>query len=159
MSQGAGRQGEQIGLTQLGRPTAVPASPEAATLDRVANPHPGSLYLIRFTCPEFTSICPVTGQPDFAHIVIDYVPDAYIVESKSLKLYLWSFRDHGAFHEGCTLDIGKRLVETLAPQWLRIGGYFYPRGGMPIDIFWQTGAPPEGLWLPDQGVQPYRGRG
>jgi 7-cyano-7-deazaguanine reductase len=159
MGQGADKGAEEIGLTQLGHSVAVPVSPENAKLERVANPHPRSIYLIRFTCPEFTSICPITGQPDFAHLVIDYVPDAYIVESKSLKLYLWSFRNHGAFHEGCTLDIGKRLVETLEPKWLRIGGYFYPRGGMPIDIFWQTGNPPEGLWLPDQGVQPYRGRG
>jgi 7-cyano-7-deazaguanine reductase len=159
MGQGADKGAEEVRLTQLGHSVAVPVSPEDAKLERVANPHPGAIYLIRFTCPEFTSICPITGQPDFAHLVIDYVPDAYIVESKSLKLYLWSFRNHGAFHEGCTLDIGKRLVETLAPKWLRIGGYFYPRGGMPIDIFWQTGNPPEGLWLPDQGVQPYRGRG
>jgi 7-cyano-7-deazaguanine reductase len=158
MGQGADK-AEEVGLTQLGHSVAVPVSPENAKLERVANPHPGAIYLIRFTCPEFTSICPITAQPDFAHLVIDYVPDAYIVESKSLKLYLWSFRNHGAFHEGCTLDIGKRLVETLEPKWLRIGGYFYPRGGMPIDIFWQTGNPPEGLWLPDQGVQPYRGRG
>ncbi len=114
---------------------------------------------MRFVQPEFTSICPVTGQPDFAHLVIDYVPKDWLVESKSLKLYLGAFRNHGAFHEACTLDIGKRLVETLAPEWLRIGGYWYPRGGMLIDVFWQTGAPPDGLWLPDQGVQPYRGRG
>jgi 7-cyano-7-deazaguanine reductase len=159
MGQDADKGADEIGLTQLGHSVAVPVSPGDAKLERVANPHPGAIYLIRFTCPEFTSICPITGQPDFAHLVIDYVPEAYIVESKSLKLYLWSFRNHGAFHEGCTLDIGKRLVETLAPKWLRIGGYFYPRGGMPIDIFWQTGTPPEGLWLPDQGVQPYRGRG
>jgi 7-cyano-7-deazaguanine reductase len=159
MNERAGKASEEVGLTQLGRPAALPASPDEARLERVANPHPGSIYLIRFTCPEFTSLCPITGQPDFAHIVIDYVPDAYIVESKSLKLYLASFRNHGAFHEACTLDIGKRLVETLGPKWLRIGGYFYPRGGMPIDIFWQTGSPPEGLWLPDQGVAPYRGRG
>ncbi|NJM34764.1 MAG: NADPH-dependent 7-cyano-7-deazaguanine reductase QueF [Rhodomicrobium sp.] len=159
MSKASGKDRSGGGTTQLGRPVALPASPEEAQLDRVPNPHPGSLYLIRFACPEFTSLCPITGQPDFAHLVIDYVPDAYIVESKSLKLYLGAFRSHGAFHEACTLDIGKRLVEFLAPAWLRIGGYWYPRGGIPIDIFWQTGSPPEGLWLPDQGVQPYRGRG
>ncbi len=143
---------------QLGRPTALPASPEEAVLDRVPNPHPGTLYLARFTCPEFTSICPVTGQPDFGILVIDYVPGDWLVESKSLKLYLGAFRNHGAFHEDCTVGIAKRLVDTLAPVWLRIGGYWYPRGGIPIDVFWQTGAPPEGLWVPDQGVQPYRGR-
>lgn len=147
------------GLTQLGGQTGLPASPEEAVLERVPNPQPGETYLVRFTCPEFTSICPITGQPDFAHIVIDYVPDGWIVESKSLKLYLGSFRNHGAFHEACTVSIAKRLVDELAPSWLRIGGYWYPRGGMPIDVFYQTGEPPAGLWLPDQGVAPYRGRG
>ena len=146
-------------VTQLGRTVSLPTSPAEAQLEHVANPHPGTVYLIRFTAPEFTSLCPVTGQPDFAHLVIDYVPDTSIVESKSLKLYLGSFRNHGAFHEACTVDIGKRLVAFLEPKWLRIGGYWYPRGGMPIDVFWQTGTPPEGLWLPDQGVASYRGRG
>jgi 7-cyano-7-deazaguanine reductase len=146
-------------LTQLGRTAALPASPDEAVLERGANPHPGSLYLARFTAPEFTSLCPVTGQPDFAHLVIDYAPAEWLIESKSLKLYLGAFRNHGAFHEDCTLAIGKRIVETAAPRWLRIGGYWYPRGGIPIDVFWQTGPAPEGLWLPDQGVAPYRGRG
>mgnify|MGYP002713164547 CR=1 FL=1 len=144
---------------QLGRKVAIPASPEEAVLDRVANPHADTDYVTRFTCPEFTSLCPVTGQPDFAHLVIDYVPDRWLVESKSLKLFLFSFRNHAAFHEGCTVAIGKRLVERLEPRWLRIGGYWYPRGGIPIDVFWQTGKAPEGLWVPDQGVSPYRGRG
>jgi 7-cyano-7-deazaguanine reductase len=147
------------GLRQLGTPTAIPASPEAALLERVANPHPDKLYLARFTAPEFTSLCPITGQPDFAHLVIDYAPRKWLVESKSLKLYLTSFRNHGAFHEDCTLAIAGRLVELLAPRWLRIGGYWYPRGGLPIDVFWQTGRPPAGLWIPDPGVAPYRGRG
>ena len=146
-------------LTQLGRPTAIPASPEAAKLETVANPHPGTIYLVRFTAPEFTSLCPVTGQPDFAHLVIDYVPQERLVESKSLKLFLTSFRNHGAFHEACTVVIAKRLIEAMGPQWLRIGGYWYPRGGIPIDVFYQSGPPPAGLWLPDQGVPPYRGRG
>jgi 7-cyano-7-deazaguanine reductase len=146
-------------LTQLGHQSPGFASPAEAVLERAPNPHPGALYLARFTAPEFTALCPVTGQPDFAHLVIDYAPDAWLVESKSLKLYLASFRNHGAFHEDCTLAVGKKIVETCAPTWLRIGGYWYPRGGMPIDVFWQTGAPPEGLWLPDQGVPPYRGRG
>jgi len=147
------------GLKQLGAHVALPASPDEAVLEKVANPHRGATYLVRFTAPEFTALCPVTGQPDFAHLVIDYVPRDWLVESKSLKLYLGSFRNHGAFHEDCTLGIARRLVETIKPQWLRIGGYWYPRGGMPIDVFYQTGAPPEGLWLPDQGVAPYRGRG
>ncbi|MEM6489786.1 MAG: preQ(1) synthase [Pseudomonadota bacterium] len=143
----------------LGRDAGLPADPDAAVLDPVPNPHPDVDYLTRFVCPEFTSICPVTGQPDFAHLVIDYVPAAWLVESKSLKLFLGSFRNHGAFHEACTLDVAKRIVAAIQPRWLRIGGYWYPRGGIPIDVFWQTGAPPPGLWLPDQGVPPYRGRG
>ena len=147
------------GLTQLGGNTAQPASPEEAVLERVPNPHPGTAYLVRFAAPEFTSLCPITGQPDFAHLVIDYVPGDWLVESKSLKMYLTSFRNHGAFHEACTVSIAKRLVDELKPVWLRIGGYWYPRGGIPIDVFWQSAAPPEGLWVPDQGVASYRGRG
>jgi 7-cyano-7-deazaguanine reductase len=143
---------------QLGRAAGIPASPHEARLDRVPNPHPDTDYLARFTAPEFTSLCPVTGQPDFATLVVDYVPGQWLVESKSLKLYLNSFRDHGAFHEDCTVAIGKRLAELLEPRYLRIGGYWYPRGGMPIDVFWQTGEAPGHLWLPDQGVAPYRGR-
>ncbi len=146
-------------LTQLGHETAAPESPGAAKLETVANPHADSLYLIRFTAPEFTSLCPVTGQPDFAHLVIDYVPAKKIVESKSLKLFLNSFRNTGAFHEDCTLAIAKRIIDAAAPKWLRIGGYWYPRGGIPIDVFWQSGAPPKGLWIPEQGVPSYRGRG
>ena len=146
-------------LSQLGHAAEIAAGPEAAVLERVPAEHAGTLYVVRFVCPEFTSICPMTGQPDFAHIVIDYVPRDWLVESKSLKLYLHAFRNHGAFHEDCTLDIGKKLVAALAPEWLRIGAYWYPRGGIPIDVFWQTGAPPEGVWLPDQAVAPYRGRG
>jgi 7-cyano-7-deazaguanine reductase len=143
----------------LGRRAALPASPDEAQFDTVANPHPGHAYVVRFTCPEFTSLCPVTGQPDFAHFVIDYVPDAAILESKSLKLFLASFRNHAAFHEDCTLSIARRLVAALKPRWLRVAGYWYPRGGIPIDVFYQTGAPPAGLFLPDPGVAPYRGRG
>ncbi len=147
------------GLTQLGRQTALPASPDEAVLEAAPNPQVGTDYLIRFTAPEFTSLCPMTGQPDFAHIVIDYAPAKTIVESKSLKLFLGSFRNHGAFHEDCTVTIGKRIVAAIKPKWLRIGGYWYPRGGMPIDVFWQTGTAPRGLWIPDQGVPAYRGRG
>ena len=143
----------------LGRPAPLPASPDEAVLDTVPNPQPGLLYVARFTCPEFTTLCRVTGQPDFAHFVIDYVPDAKILESKSLKLFLGSFRNHAALHEDCTLTIARRLIDALAPRWLRIGGYWYPRGGIPIDVFWQTGRVPKGLWVPEQGVAPYRGRG
>jgi 7-cyano-7-deazaguanine reductase len=145
--------------TYLGRTSALPRSPSDATLDYPTNPRIGTRYLVRFPVPEFTSLCPVTGQPDFAHLVIDYVPDATIVESKSLKLFLGSFRNHAAFHEDCTVGIGLRLFEEMKPHWLRIGGYWYPRGGIPIDVFWQSGTPPFDVWIPDQGVAAYRGRG
>ena len=145
--------------TMLGKDVPIPHQPDEALHDADPNPQAGTLFLARFTCPEFTSLCPVTGQPDFGHLVIDYAPDQALVESKSLKLFLTSFRNHGAFHEDCTVNIGKRIVEAVKPLWLRIGGYWYPRGGIPIDVFWQTGPVPEGLWLPDQGVPAYRGRG
>ena len=145
-------------LTHLGGSGTLPDSPDEAVLEAVTNPHQGTDYLVRFTAPEFTSVCPVTGQPDFAHVVIDYMPEGSIVESKSLKLFLGAFRNHATFHEDCTISIAKRIEDTISPKWLRIGGYWYPRGGMPIDIFYQTAKPPEGLWLPDQGVAPYRGR-
>src|SRR5262244_2203593 len=101
-------------LRHLGKPSRIPASPQEATLDRVANPHPDTDYVARFTAPEFTTLCPITGQPDFAHLVIDYAPGKWLVESKSLKLYLNSFRNHGAFHEDCTVAIGKKLAELLS---------------------------------------------
>lgn len=147
------------GLTQLGKHAAQPATPEEAVLERVPNPHPGTAYVVRFTAPEFTSLCPITGQPDFAYLMIDYIPGRWLVESKSLKLYLTAFRNHGAFHEACTVSIGKRLTELLEPLWLRIGGYWYPRGGIPIDVFYQTGTAPDGVWIPAQDVPSYRGRG
>ena len=144
---------------QLGREVERPQTPESAVLDRVPNPYPKQTYLARFSAPEFTSLCPVTGQPDFAHVVIDYAPRRWLLESKSLKLYLGAFRNHGAFHEACTMAIAQRLMQFLAPRWLRIGAYWYPRGGIPIDVFWQSGRPPAGLWIPEQGVSGYRGRG
>lgn len=147
------------GLTQLGAKTDLPVSPEAAVLEKVPATNSDMNFVVRFTAPEFTSLCPMTGQPDFAHIVIDYIPDGWLVESKALKLFLTSFRNHGAFHEDCTLYIARRLMELLNPKWLRIGAYWYPRGGIPIDVFWQSGEPPKGVWLPEQGVPTYRGRG
>lgn len=147
------------GLKQLGHAIPIPSTPEDAVLERVRNPQTEVRYSVRFTAPEFTSLCPMTGQPDFAHLVIDYVPKEWLVESKSLKLYLTSFRNHGAFHEDCTVSIGRRLLDLLDPEWLRIGGYWYPRGGIPIDVFFQSSAMPQDLWIPDQGVPTYRGRG
>ena len=145
-------------LKLLGKKAALPQSPEEAVLEKVPNPHPDKDYAIRFTCPEFTSLCPITGQPDFAHIVIDYIPGKFILESKSLKLFMFSFRNHQAFHEDCTVGIAKRIEKEIKPKWLRIGGYWYPRGGIPIDIFYQTGAKPDDVWIDEQQVPPYRGR-
>lgn len=147
------------GLTQLGSKTELPNSPDQAKLERVPNPQKDVDYNVRFTSPEFTSLCPITGAPDFAHLVIDYVPGEWLVESKSLKLFLGSFRNHGAFHEDCTVSIARRIADKIKPKWLRIGGYWYPRGGIPIDVFYQTGAVPKDVWIPEQGVAGYRGRG
>jgi 7-cyano-7-deazaguanine reductase len=146
-------------LHHLGKPSQLPASPAQAVLDRVPNPHADTGYVARFTAPEFTTLCPITGQPDFAHLVIDYAPGKWLLESKSFKFYLSSFRNVGNFHEDCTVTIGKTLATLLKPKFLRIAGYWYPRGGIPIDVFWQTGRLPAGLWLPDPGVASYRGRG
>jgi 7-cyano-7-deazaguanine reductase len=146
------------GLQQLGQRTPLPASPDEAVLERVPTPPSQTPYVVRFTCPEFTSLCPVTGQPDFALIVLDYIPSSWIVESKSLKLFFFSFRNHAAFHEACTVEIARRLTDLLDPVWLRLGTYWFPRGGMPIDVFWQTGEPPAGAWIPPQEVPPYRAR-
>jgi 7-cyano-7-deazaguanine reductase len=143
----------------LGKTSALPASPDQAVLDYVPNPRRNTRYCVRFAAPEFTSLCPVTGQPDFAHLVIDYVPGETIVESKSLKLFLGSFRNHPGFHEDVTVGIGQRLFDEMHPEWLRIGGYWYPRGGIPIDVFWQSGSPPTQVWVPDQEIPGYRGRG
>jgi 7-cyano-7-deazaguanine reductase len=144
---------------QLGRAVGLPQSPDDAKLDAVPNPHPDQNYVARFTAPEFTSLCPVTGQPDFAHFVIDYCPGKSLLESKSLKLFLFSFRNHAAFHEDCTIIIGKRIAAAIKPKFLRVTSFWYPRGGIPIDVFWQTGKLPGGVMLPDPGVSPYRGRG
>ena len=145
-------------LTQLGRKTRLPDSPDKAVVEKVKNPHKSTEYCVRFTCPEFTSLCPLTSQPDFAHLVIDYVPKDWLIESKSLKLFLGSFRNHGAFHEDCTVAIALKLVEAAKPRWLRIGGYWFPRGGIPIDVFYQTGNSPEGIWIPGQEIASYSGR-
>ena len=147
------------GVAELGQASALPASPDEARLDPVPNPHPDALYLARYVVPEFTSICPVTGQPDFCHLVLDYAPAGHLVESKSFKLLCGSYRNHGAFHEDCTLDVAKRVIAAVSPRWLRICGYWSPRGGIPIDVFWQTGPVPDGLYVPETGVASYRGRG
>ncbi len=144
---------------QLGRPVPIPASPETAVLDSVSNPHLDTNYAVRFTVPEFTTLCPITGQPDFAHFVIDYCPAKRLLESKSLKLFLASFRNTAGFHEECTVTIGKRIAAEVRPKFLRIAGFWYPRGGIPIDVIWEKGRVPRGVFLPDLEVEPYRGRG
>jgi 7-cyano-7-deazaguanine reductase len=145
-------------LTQLGRPSPLPESPEVAVLETFENPNLGKDVLVRFSCPEFTCLCPITGQPDFAHFVFDYVPDQHCIESKSLKLFLASWRNTGAFHEKTTVTIAERLIEVTSPKWLRVSGFWYPRGGIPIDVFYQTGNPPDGVHVPDAGVPAYQGR-
>lgn len=157
----------------LGQQSAVPARPEDAVIDTVPAP-PGNVdateqtlmggaaicarYIARFTCPEFTSLCPVTGQPDFAKIVIDYMPYERLIESKALKLFLCSFRNHGAYHESCTAMIGDRLFEAATPIWLRVTAFWYPRGGIPIDVFWERGVLPRGVSRPELDYKHFNGR-
>ena len=138
--------------THLGKASALPASPSAATLDYVPNPRPGTLYLVRFAAPEFTSLCPVTGQPDFAHLVIDYAPGETIVESKSLKLFLGSFRNHAGFHEDVTVGIGQRLVEEMKPNGCASAAIGIRAAGCRSTSSGRAARRPKGLWLPDQGV-------
>ena len=145
-------------LKQLGKKSNIQENPKDAILESVENPHKDLDYIIRLSSPEFTSICPLTGQPDFGNLIIDYMPKNLIVESKSFKLYLFSFRNHGAFHEDCTLMIAKEIIKSVAPKWLRIGGFWNPRGGIPIDIFFQTGEQPPKTWIDDYKISPYKGR-
>lgn len=125
--------------------TPVPSSPEDADLETFENTHPERDYVISFDCPEFTCLCPITGQPDFGHLTIDYIADKKCVESKSLKIYLFSFRNHGAFHEAVTNQILDDLVLTCAPRWARVTGNFRPRGGIAIKVMAEhgPGAPSE----------------
>jgi len=122
------------GLTQLGGPAVQPASPEEAVLERVPNPHPGTRYLVRFTAPEFTSLCPITGQPDFGTIRITYTPGPRCVELKSLKLYIWSYRQEGAFYEAVVNRILDDLVAACAPRQMIVRGEFAVRGGIATNV-------------------------
>ena len=133
----------------LGQNVKAVDSPISYKFDKINNKNNNSLYNIRITVPEFTSICPVTGQPDFATIIVDYVPKQSIVESKSFKLFIQSFRNYGIFHEDVTVMIGKNLRKSLRPKWIRCLGYFAPRGGIPIDVFWQSASPPKNICLPE----------
>ena len=146
-------------LKQLGSKVTLPESPDKAVLERIQVKTPAIRNsVVQFSCPEFTSLCPVTGQPDFARIYIFYIPDKWLIESKALKLFMGSFRNHGAFHEECTTYIATRLREFLEPQWMRVAGIWFPRGGIPIDIFWQTGPAPSWAFIPPMKFYPYDGR-
>jgi 7-cyano-7-deazaguanine reductase len=128
------------GLSLLGsRDTKYRRDYAPEVLETFENKHPGNDYFVKFNCPEFTSLCPITGQPDFASIYISYVPDIFMVESKSLKLYLFSFRDHGAFHEDCVNIIMKDLISLLDPKYIEVWGKFTPRGGISIDPYCNYG--------------------
>lgn len=119
-------------LTQLGRPVSIPKSPQEATLEAIPNRWPASTYTVQLVCEEFTCVCPLTGQPDFAKIIIEYSPDQYLIESKSLKLYLGSYRNTGIFHEFVVNAICHDLVAVLQPKWIEVKGEFSVRGGIRI---------------------------
>lgn len=147
-------------LRHLGKQSEIRHEPDISILETVPNRHAGGQpFCARFTCPEFTSLCPVTAQPDFAHIVIDYIPRKFLIESKSLKLYLFSFRNHGEFHESCTHRIFDDFKAKADPAWIRVAAYWYPRGGIPIDVFIQSGLVPLGVLVPELTTPMYRGRG
>jgi len=128
-------------LKSLGKSTLYEFSYTPKVLETFENRHPGNDYLVKFNCPEFTSLCPITGQPDFAVIYISYIPDVKMVESKSLKLYLFSFRNHGGFHEDCVNIIMKDLIRLMEPRYIEVWGKFTPRGGISIDPYCNYGKP------------------
>lgn len=128
-------------LHALGHKTEYKQAYAPEVLEAFVNKHPGNDYWVRLNCPEFTSLCPITGQPDFATICIDYIPDLRMVESKSLKLYLFSFRNHGAFHEDCVNIILKDLVSLMKPKYIEVTGLFTPRGGISIHPYCNYGMP------------------
>lgn len=144
-------------FTQLGKAAVIPASPTEAVLETFANPHPDRDYVVRLSAPEFTSVCPITGQPDFAVVIVDYVPNQRLVESKSFKLFLMSYRNHGAFHEDCTVSVHKRLEQAMTPKYLRVVGLWYARGGITIDVTIESGSLPSGCVLLPLGKSSYRG--
>ena len=128
------------GLTKLGsQHTEYKSEYDPDALETFANRHPENDYFVKFNCPEFTSLCPITGQPDFANLVISYVPGERMVESKSLKLYLFSFRNHGDFHEDVVNVIMKDLIRLMDPKYIEVWGRFLPRGGISIDPYCNYG--------------------
>jgi 7-cyano-7-deazaguanine reductase len=128
-------------LKSLGKTTGYEFSYSPEVLETFENRHPENDYWVKFNCPEFTSLCPITGQPDFAAIYISYIPDVKMVESKSLKLYLFSFRNHGGFHEDCVNIIMKDLTKLMQPRYIEVWGKFTPRGGISIDPYCNYGKP------------------
>jgi 7-cyano-7-deazaguanine reductase len=136
------REGPYSELTQLGSVVDIPTSPDVALLDTFRNQNPEIDYVVRLTAPELTSICPITGQPDFAVLIIDYVPHERLVESKSFKLFLESFRNCGTFNEECTVTIHRRLREVLRPRYIRVAGLWNARGGIAIDVVLESGTLP-----------------
>ena len=132
---------EKEGLQSLGKKTEYRQDYAPEVLEAFENKHPDNDYWVRFNCPEFTSLCPITGQPDFAEIRISYIPDRRMVESKSLKLYLFSFRSHGAFHEDCVNIIMKDLIKLMDPKYIEVTGIFTPRGGISIYPYCNYGRP------------------
>lgn len=129
------------GLKALGKVTDYKTDYDPSVLETFINKHPENDYWVRFNCPEFTSLCPITGQPDFAEIRIEYIPDIKMVESKSLKLYLFSFRNHGDFHEDCVNKIMKDLIHLMNPKYIEVSGFFTPRGGISIYPYANYGRP------------------
>ena len=142
----------------LGSKSNVKSSPDSFILDCVNNPHLDHDYSIRFIAPEFTSICPITSQPDFGKIIIDYVPNKLLMESKSFKLFLFSFRDYGGFHEDCTIKISKKIIKYVKPKWIRVASFWNPRGGIPIDIISQTGKKPVNVIVSELNIPIYGNR-
>mgnify|MGYP001169123297 FL=1 len=142
----------------LGKTTKINESPDNFKLDSVKNPHSDRNYAIRFVSPEFTSICPITSQPDFAKIIIDYVPNKLIMESKSFKLFLVTFRNYGAFHEDCTIKIAKKIEKSIKPKWIRVCSFWNPRGGIPIDVFYQSGKKPKEIFIEELKIETYSSR-
>lgn len=134
-----GRKADELQL--LGKKTEYRTDYHPEVLERFLNKHMENDYFVKFNCPEFTSLCPITGQPDFATIYISYIPDKWMVESKSLKLYLFSFRNHGDFHEDCINMIMKDLIRLMEPRYIEVWGKFTPRGGISIDPYCNYGMP------------------
>ena len=131
--------------------------PSVKILDKIENKQKEN-FLVRFSQPEFTSICPITSQPDFGNFIVDYVPNKKIMESKSFKLFLFTFRNYGGFHEDCTIKVAKKVIKYTSPKWIRVASYWNPRGGIPIDVIFQRGKRPKDVYVEDLDIPNYSGR-